>query len=138
MAEVTLSRDDSGRITITFPYDPLYVQEIKTIEGHRWHPDKKHWSFPNTDGTLKKILKVFEGEEIQLDPALQSKLSTPVIARHEVPKQSQKDYNNLNAPTLANAISPIPPLEKGGEGGFGDCPRFTDGARQSRRIGTVP
>ncbi len=49
---------------ITFHYDPQFVTKVKTIDGRRWHKDKKYWSFPDTDGTLKKILKVFEGEEI--------------------------------------------------------------------------
>jgi hypothetical protein len=58
-----------GRIVVTFPYDPLRVQKVKNIEGHKWHPTEKHWSFPNTDGTLEKILKAFEGEEIHIDSA---------------------------------------------------------------------
>jgi len=30
----------------------------------------KNWSFPVTDGTLQKILKVFNGEELHIDPVL--------------------------------------------------------------------
>lgn len=72
---ITLGIDISGRITVTFPYDPEFVMKVKTIPGHRWHPAEKHWSFPNTDGTLEKILMVFEGEEIHIDSALQTKVS---------------------------------------------------------------
>ncbi|MDI6801519.1 MAG: hypothetical protein QMD01_05640 [Thermodesulfovibrionales bacterium] len=64
-----MSKDD-GRITVAFPYNPEFVTKVKTISGHRWNPDKKHWSFPNTDGTLEKILKVFDREEIHIDAAL--------------------------------------------------------------------
>ena len=74
MADVKVSKDTSGRIIVSFLYDRSLVMKVKTIYGYRWHPDKKHWSFPNVDGTLDKILKVFEGERIQLDPALQEKL----------------------------------------------------------------
>jgi len=56
---------------VAFRYDPEFVEKIKTIPGHRWHPEEKHWSFPNSDGTLGKILEVFEGEDIHIDPALQ-------------------------------------------------------------------
>ena len=56
---------------MAFRYDPEFVEKIKTIPGHRWHPEEKHWSFPNSDGTLEKILEVFEGEDIHIDPALQ-------------------------------------------------------------------
>jgi len=105
----TVNKDSLGQITVFFPYDSLLVQKVKTIDGRKWHPKEKYWSFPNSDGTLEKILKVFEGEEIQIDPALQAELYSPVIARHpelvEWPKQSQKNY-------------PIPTLEKGGKGGF--------------------
>jgi len=70
MAEVNISKDLYGRIVVSFPYDPSIITKIKTIEGRKWHPVEKHWSFPSTDGTLQKILKVFEGEELHLDPAL--------------------------------------------------------------------
>lgn len=79
---VTTSKESSGRITINFPYNPLKVEKIKTVSHHRWHPEEKHWSFPNTDGTLEKILKVFEGEKIHINPELQAKLHFLVIARH--------------------------------------------------------
>jgi len=54
-------------------YNPKFITKVKSIESHRWHPDKKYWSFPNTNGTLEKILKVFGSEDIHLDPALQIK-----------------------------------------------------------------
>ncbi|MEM4326212.1 MAG: hypothetical protein QXU40_02835 [Candidatus Pacearchaeota archaeon] len=47
------------------------MEKIKTIKGHRWYPDGKYWSFLNTNGTLERILKIFEGEKIYIDPAIQ-------------------------------------------------------------------
>src|SRR4030042_3961579 len=44
MARIQISNDPSGRIIFSFPYDPLLVAKIKTIEGRRWHPVEKHWS----------------------------------------------------------------------------------------------
>ncbi len=78
---ITIGKDSSGTITVTFRYDPDLVEKTKTVPGHRWHPDKKHWSFPDSDGTLEKILKTFEGEDIQIDPALQLQLSKPVTTK---------------------------------------------------------
>lgn len=80
---VTIGRDDSGNVSVSFPYNPDYVAKVKSIPGHRWHPEDKHWSFPKADGTLEKILEVFQGEGIHIhrklvepiDPALQSELS---------------------------------------------------------------
>ncbi|MCX5885708.1 MAG: hypothetical protein NT096_07345 [Proteobacteria bacterium] len=65
------SKDKTGLIVVTFPYDLTLVTKIKTIPGHRWHPAEKFWSFSNTHGTLEKILEVFEGKEIHIDLALQ-------------------------------------------------------------------
>lgn len=75
---------------VSFPYAPELVEKVKTIEGRRWNKDKKYWSFPNTDGTLEKILEVFKDEEIHITPALQTKLPTPVIARHPEPVEWTK------------------------------------------------
>ena len=89
---ITLSKDASNRLIIAFLYNPLLIEKVKNILGHQWHPGKKYWSFPNSNGILEKILKAFEGEEIHLAPALQSQFSNSVIARSLRPKQSQKDY----------------------------------------------
>ncbi len=59
ISKVKVSKDNSGRLTVAFSYNPLLIEKVKTIEGYNWHPDKKHGSFPNVDGTLDKILKVF-------------------------------------------------------------------------------
>lgn len=72
MARIYISNDLSGRIIVSFPYDPLLVSKIKTIDGRRWHPAEKHWSFPNKDNILEKILKVFGDKEVQIDPILTS------------------------------------------------------------------
>lgn len=45
----------------------------KVAQIHKWHQEGKYWSFPNPNGTLAKILKVFKGEAVFIDPALQSK-----------------------------------------------------------------
>jgi len=88
MASVKIGKNiQEGEIVVSFSYDPKFVAKVKTIEGHRWHPDKKYWIFPNSNGTLEKILKAFEGEEIHIDTALQDKL-TSVIARDGLPRSS--------------------------------------------------
>lgn len=51
---ITLSKDDSGNITISFPYEPQLVAKVKSIDNRKWHKDKKYWSFPNT-GIRKEI-----------------------------------------------------------------------------------
>jgi hypothetical protein len=54
---VNITKNDSGIIVVTFPYNPLLVEKVKTVPGRKWHPEGKHWSFPDSDGILEKILK---------------------------------------------------------------------------------
>ena len=75
VAMTQISKDPSGRVIVSFPYDPLLIQKVKTIDGRRWHPAEKHWSFPNTDGMVEKILKVFGDENVQMDPILKTSTS---------------------------------------------------------------
>ncbi len=53
MARIQISYDPSGRLIVSFPYDPLLVSKLKTIDGRRWHPAEKHWGFPNTEEILE-------------------------------------------------------------------------------------
>jgi len=94
---VNITKDDAG-IVVTFPYSLLLVEKIKTIPCHKWHPDKKYWSFPNSNGTLEKILEVFEGEKIYIDPSLKPQLNRYVIARDKVPKQSHTENCHSEPP----------------------------------------
>ena len=63
---------NNGGIILKFPYNPDYITKIKDIGGYRWHPEEKYWSVPPDDGTLKKLLSLFDGERIYLDSSLQS------------------------------------------------------------------
>ncbi len=77
MDKIRIEKENSGKIKVIFPYyNPSYVSKIKDIQGYRWHPEEKYWSLPNIDGTLEKILRVFEDEEIYIDPTLQLRPST--------------------------------------------------------------
>lgn len=38
---VSLTKEGSGRQTVSFPYDPLRVSKVKTKDEYKWHPDKK-------------------------------------------------------------------------------------------------
>ncbi|MBI5286122.1 MAG: hypothetical protein HY878_00845 [Deltaproteobacteria bacterium] len=103
---IVLGKDVSGRTMVSFSYDPQLVEKVKTIKGRRWHKDGKYWSLPDSDGIIEEILKVFKGEEIHLDPALQ--LPKPVIAKGKTKKQSQK-YNNPSIPPVVKHTPKIPP-----------------------------
>lgn len=94
MGIVTLTRSAAGKIAVTFPYSPDFVAKVKSIPSHRWHPENKSWSFSHTDEIIDKILKVFESEEIRIDPALKRSIpneqsGAPVAAREATVFQSR-------------------------------------------------
>ncbi|MDI6730090.1 MAG: hypothetical protein QMD06_00905 [Candidatus Altarchaeum sp.] len=43
---------------------------MKTIKGCFWHPDEKYRSFPNEDGTLDRIISMFNGKKLIIEPSL--------------------------------------------------------------------
>ena len=42
MGVVTVSKNESGSITVPFHYDPQLVEKVKTIDGRKWHRDEKY------------------------------------------------------------------------------------------------
>lgn len=76
MKGVEIKKCPEGKIIVTFPYNPDYVKKVKSIEGHWWHPEEKHWSFSDKDGIVKEIVSIFEGEKINISPELQ-----PLVAQ---------------------------------------------------------
>ena len=121
IAKVKVSKDTSGKITVAFPYDPSRISKIKAIEGHKWNPDKKHWSFPDSEGVVHKILKVFGQEQVHIDPTLQSNLSPIIIILDKVSEAVQsRHYSRRTEQTYVNWVkrfihfySNCDPLEMG-------------------------
>ncbi len=54
--EIVIRKDDSFGLILYFPYNPLHIQAVKRIPGHRWDPVKKYWLFTNSNGLLEKLL----------------------------------------------------------------------------------
>jgi len=54
--KVKILKDREDNLMVSFPYNPQFVDKIKTIRGHRWHPEGRYWSFPISNGKLDKIL----------------------------------------------------------------------------------
>lgn len=72
MARIRISVGMSGRITVSVPYDPALIAKIKSIEGYRWHPEEKCWSLPSGGDIVERLVSVFDGEKLDIDPSLQT------------------------------------------------------------------
>jgi len=76
---IKVMRGELGRILVAFSYNPAFVNKIKTISGHRWHPEEKYWSFPGSDETLEKILKVDDIKDYLLYYVEKKKAATSTV-----------------------------------------------------------
>ncbi len=74
MKNVRVGKDRYGRLTLRFIYDPFRIAQVKKIKGYRWNPDKKHWSFPDTEETLQHIQKAFKEEVRVPDPMMDKRV----------------------------------------------------------------
>jgi len=36
--KIEINRGQSGKIGLTIPYNPTYIEKIKSIKGYRWNP----------------------------------------------------------------------------------------------------
>jgi len=136
MEKANIGKDSSGRIVVSFPYDPLIVENVKTIEGRRWHPLEKHWSFPSSKGTFEKILEAFGDNEVKIDPALKPATSNVKDTPSPLGFESQllvgeegtvPDFVVSAQSNDLRTITPHPPLSlRGDKGGLelGLSPKF--------------
>lgn len=91
--QLTMSAIDGDRIGVTFPYDEKVIASLKTIPGHRWHPEKKQWSFPFKMDIAQQIIKIFEGEKLTIAPELRARLDK--TQNKDAPQLGQDDANDL-------------------------------------------
>lgn len=100
---IQVLKQNENAIKVIFPFNPELVMKIKSISGRKWNPDGKYWIVPNTPDILNRLLKIFENENIHIDPELwcdQKKYDFPdlmkqLTARKYSPK-TQKAYLHHN------------------------------------------
>jgi integrase/recombinase XerD len=68
MTGIKIGRSAAKRITVNFPYNPDYIAKIKSLKGYRWHPEEKYWSLPSDSGIMDRLVSLFEGERLDIDP----------------------------------------------------------------------
>ncbi|MGH7411442.1 MAG: hypothetical protein ACREJ6_10360, partial [Candidatus Methylomirabilis sp.] len=67
---IRIKPGEAGRLIVVVPYDSNRVAKIKTVGGRRWHPEEQYWTVPNTEGGLARLLALFAGEPVEVNPAL--------------------------------------------------------------------
>jgi hypothetical protein len=85
MVRVFAVNDPSDHIFVSFPYHPLFVAKLKAIDGRRWHPAEKHWSFPNAPNPPHRWGREREGVkklESGVSPKLNASRKTTEIYTH--------------------------------------------------------
>ena len=79
---IRMSRNGDNRLKLIFPYNPVYIAEIKTIWGSRWHPEEKCWSVPYSAGLVEKLQSIFEKEDdVKFDPFVYWSFVTTTYAK---------------------------------------------------------
>ncbi len=60
----------AGRLIVLFRYRVDRVAKIKSVAGRRWHPEENCWTVPHTEGAVARLLALFAGEPVQIEPSL--------------------------------------------------------------------
>ncbi|MCI0478154.1 MAG: phage integrase N-terminal SAM-like domain-containing protein, partial [Anaerolineales bacterium] len=106
MATLTIESGSDGRVWVTltrFSDDDL--ARLKRISGHRWNPERKQWSFPDSDATRKALAEI-----VALPPAP----SAPMLAvkpKGATPPLQKKPYKKYipgrDKPLTTNPPHPL-------------------------------
>jgi site-specific recombinase XerD len=63
---VAVSKDFSDRIIVSFQYNPLHVQKVKSIEGYKWHPEQSEGTSKQSQNErLVQILSAHDFEDLR-------------------------------------------------------------------------
>lgn len=59
MATLKIETGADGRVWVTLTrFSAEDLARLKNIPGHRWDPERKRWSFPNTEATRKALAQI--------------------------------------------------------------------------------
>lgn len=75
---LVVNKGNEQNLIITFDYSLERVRKIKQV-SNRWNPLGKYWEIPYTELAIKRLLNVFQDEEIIFELALDFEVSGPNI-----------------------------------------------------------
>jgi len=64
---VTIRKAANGLLEITFPYNPVLVDKIKSVKGRVWNPTGKFWTAPETEDNLRELKRLFNEYGLIMD-----------------------------------------------------------------------
>lgn len=73
---IFVNKGSNQNLIITFDYSPERVRKIKQV-SNRWNQLGKYWEIPYTEQDIKRLLNVFQDEEIIFESALDFEISGP-------------------------------------------------------------
>ena len=88
--------DDEKRLGVIVPYNRKYISEMKTIRDYRWNPKQKYWSFPYSYSNLKKLLNIFDGETVDVEPSIYLEKLWEELTSKGYSKRTIKAYYRFN------------------------------------------
>jgi hypothetical protein len=107
MTRIQISKDPSGHIIVSFPYDPFLVSKVKTIEGRRCHTVEKHRSFPNAPYPPHRWGREREGVK---------KLESGLSSKFNASSKTTEIYTHVSTKSLGKIRSPLDNLNlEGGD-----------------------
>jgi integrase/recombinase XerD len=67
-------KGNNEKIFIRFQYSKDIIKKIRTVNGRKWDPERKHWVIPFDEETLMILENMFKGEVV-LEPSLREKVN---------------------------------------------------------------
>ncbi|TET99535.1 MAG: hypothetical protein E3J23_04715 [Candidatus Stahlbacteria bacterium] len=64
---IKITNSQSGKISVTLPYNLTFIKRIKNIKGYYWNSEQKCLIFPHSDKVIRKLFDIFKDKNIWLD-----------------------------------------------------------------------
>ena len=94
----------NGALSVTFPYDNLAVQVIRSVPGRRWHKEAKLWEVPRT--SLKALAA--QAARVGIGVALSDRVQQALNLGRERQQALAVAKTNETPITLPSKTSPYP------------------------------
>jgi len=89
------------KLIVKFPYNSHYIAKVKTINGHKWHPEEKYWSVPYSEGITEKLLSIFGDKQVEVDSSLHLESLRRELASRKYSQKTIKAYLHYNKEFLS-------------------------------------